>query len=293
MIITRIIGGLGNQMFQYAVARSLAYKMKTDFKMDISLFDDYPLHNYSLTVFNILENYVTKKDLRRFRVFNNRSISKLKPFLLRSLKYSFYPEKEQFSFDSEITKTIGHLYLTGYWQNPKYFEDIEEIIRKDFTIKTKPEGKNLEFLSKIQNCNSIAIHIRRGDYISDSETYKKHGDICSLAYYSKGIQMMKDKVEEPNFFVFSDEPEWAKKHLKIDCPCFFISHNNPSKGFEDLRLMRNCKHFIIANSSFSWWGAWLSNNPQKIVISPQKWLKDDSFLVKDLIPEDWIRIGSQ
>lgn len=292
MIITRIIGGLGNQMFQYAIGRNLASKMKTNLKLDVKSFDNYSLRSYGLNVFNIHENFATKKELRKFKLFDNTIAKRIKPILPDSLKYSIYLEKKEFCFDPEIYEMKGHLYLKGYWQNPKYFEDIEEIIKNEFTIKTKPKGKNQEFLLKIQKCNSVALHVRQGDFVNNLKTYKKHG-ICSLNYYKKATRIIKDKVNEPYFFVFSDNPEWCTKYLKIDSPAIFMSHNNQNKDFEDLRLMKNCKHFIIANSSFSWWGAWLSNNPQKIVIAPKKWLNINSVKTTNLIPENWIKINRE
>ena len=286
MIITKLTGGIGNQMFQYAMARAVAHLNKTGLMLDISWFDRVKTHTrreYSLGNFNI------SGELFKSGIFH-RILFKIS-FLenLRSPQKRYYiKEKQIFHFDPEVFKISENVYLDGYWQNEKYFKDTEEIIRKEFTLKN-PFNKTIsEIAEKISEANSISLHIRRGDYIEDKITNQLHG-VCSLGYYSKAIDRILEKVSKPSFFIFSDDIEWVKNNLKLNYSTVFVS-DNPIKDSEELILMSKCKHNIIANSSFSWWGAWLNQNPQKIVIAPKQWFKDSSIQTDDLIPYSWQKI---
>ncbi|OGM91147.1 hypothetical protein A2999_01225 [Candidatus Wolfebacteria bacterium RIFCSPLOWO2_01_FULL_38_11] len=287
MIITKLTGGIGNQMFQYAMARAVAEQNKVDLGIDISWFDRYKNNltprEYALDDFNI------SGKLLKTGIFY-RILSKLS-FLenIRPPQRKYYiKEKQIFHFDPEVFKISGNVYLDGYWQNEKYFKDIEEIIRKEFTLKN-PFNKIISGIAeKISETNSVSLHIRRGDYVKDKITNQLHG-VCSLDYYLNAINRILEKVSKPSFFIFSDDIEWAKNNLKLNYSTFFIS-DNLIKDSEELVLMSKCKHNIIANSSFSWWGAWLNQNPQKIVIAPKQWFKDSSIKTDDLIPDSWQRI---
>ena len=166
---------------------------------------------------------------------------------------------------------------------------MENVIKNDFTVKSKLNGKNKELLQKIKKSNSIAIHIRRGDYVTNSIVNKVHGT-CGIDYYNNAVNLMIRKINDPVFFIFSDDIKWTKDNIKTDFPTIYVSHNGPNKGYEDMRLMTQCKHFIIANSSFCWWGAWLSRNKKKIVIAPKRWFKVEGKNSSDIVPEKWIKI---
>ena len=194
-----------------------------------------------------------------------------------------------FHFYSIVLKAKDNVYIEGYWQSEKYFKDIEAVIRREFTVKNELQGKNKEVAQQILDTLSVAIHIRRGDYISNPLTAKLH-NTCSLEYYQQAINIFVGKVKDPHFFIFSDDPAWLQKNMVLQYPITHVNHNKADKDCEDLRLMSMCKHNIIANSSFSWWGAWLNNNPDKIVVAPKKWFNDDSYNTKDLLPESWIKI---
>lgn len=291
LIITKLIGGIGNQMFQYAIARSIAHTKQTDFKMDISGFESYALRKYELGNFNIVEHFANSKEIQKFK----EKKSCFSAFFRKIFPHSpnsedhYYKEKESFDYDPMVCELKGNLYLEGYWQTEKYFKNIESVIRNEFTVRTESERKNKDLLCKIKNCNAVAIHVRRGDFVTDPQTESFHGT-CSLDYYNKCVDIIAKRINKPYFFIFSDDPKWTKENLQIDFPTTYISHNAPNKEYEDLRLMHHCKHFIIANSSFSWWGAWLSRNPNKIVLAPKRWLRKEGINAKDLIPEGWIRI---
>ena len=159
------------------------------------------------------------------------------------------------------------------------------MIRKEFTVKGMPDPINESYLEKIIDCESVSVHVRRGDYVSNPTTAQVHG-FLGLEYYQKAMNTMLEKIDNPHFFVFSDDPEWTERNIKTDAPVTYIKYNG-AKNYEDLRLMSTCKHHIIANSSFSWWGAWLSPDRENIIIAPKRWFKSDKLNARDLIPEPW------
>lgn len=287
MIIVRLIGGLGNQMFQYALGRHLALKNDANLKLDISDFKNYKLRNYELNPFNISADIISKLEMMCIEKFNNTFLSKLIGMDYTLVKQKTSGKQKNLYYDESILKRRGNIYLVGSWQCEEYFKAIRDILVKDFGIKHEPDKRNKSMLEKIENSNSVCIHVRRGDYISDKKTSKVHGT-CSLEYYHNAVKIIEKKVRNPEFFVFSDDSQWIKANLKLRHPITYVNINNPEKGYEDLRLMSNCKHFIIANSSFSWWGAWLSNNPDKIICAPKKWFV--SVDEGDIVPKSWIRV---
>lgn len=292
MIIVQLIGGLGNQMFQYAMARRSAILKETDLKFDISCFKYYEDRKYDLGCFNIAGDFASDKEIYRLKGPEDKKIprkifkiiNKIKPYHKRS-----YIMERHYCFDPDILKISNNVYLEGYWQSEKYFKEIENIIRSEFKIKHRPDPANKELGSLISGSHSVSIHIRRGDYIADPDINKVHGT-CSLEYYNAAIEKIAKIIKDPHFFIFSDDTVWAENNLKIDYPTTLIKGNSGNKDYEDMRLMSFCRHNIIANSSFSWWGAWLGENPDKIVIAPKKWFNDQSINTGDLLPRSWHRI---
>lgn len=289
MVIIKLQGGLGNQMFQYALGRSLAEKNKIDFKLDLSFYNKEKnnLHrNYSLKYFNIIENIAEEDELKKTKEYRQKN--KLIYFFYRifSKKNIVYVKENFFYFGKDILKIKNNAYLDGYWQSEKYFKNIESIIKQEFTLKNKLDSRLENLVEDIKNTNSVSIHIRRGDYITNQKTNSVHGT-CSLDYYQTAIEHINNKIKNPIFFIFSDDIEWVKNNLKTEFPTFFIEGN---KDYEDLILMSYCKHNIIANSSFSWWGAWLDHNPNKIVIAPKKWFNVNNINTSDLLPNSWINL---
>ena len=291
MIITKLIGGLGNQMFQYAAGRRVSYVNNTSLKLDIAGYKNQvgiTPRKYMLHIFNIQENFASKDEIRKLKKENNFIQKVLKKIHLAFTIKSYVREKGH-GFDPNILKMSDNSYMEGYWGSEKYFKDIEDIIRKDFTFKDKPDEVNQQMIIRIRNCDSVSIHIRRGDYVNDKKTNQFHG-VCGLDYYFRAIALVVKKIRSPHFFIFSDDPQWAKQNLHLKFPCVYVDHNIGKKDYEDMRLMSYCQHNIIANSSFSWWGAWLNKNKDKIVIAPKKWFQDPSINTKDLIPSSWAKI---
>ena len=286
MVVVEVIGGLGNQMFQYAAARAVALSRDEELLLDNHLFADYELHGYGLHHFNIDNSFLENENV----AFEPLSLpQKAKAILSQKKIYHLYVE-QNLTYDGTIFG-ISHknLFLKGYFQSEKYFLRIENQLRKDFEIKSPLKKETLDLLKIIEAEDSVSLHIRRGDYVSNPEANAVHGT-CDLNYYHKAIEIIKEKIENPVFFIFSDDIEWAKENLKIDKTTHFVDFNDASTNYEDLKLMSSCQHNIIANSSFSWWGAWLNANRNKLVIAPSRWFNVDYHNSKDIIPESWMKI---
>ena len=285
MVVSRLIGGLGNQMFQYATGRSLSIVNDSELKLDVSGYKSYTLHNgFELDLFNIRAGVATDDEVSslvnvRSRLF--RFISKK----LRLKNKSHFFEKS-FSYDPNFFNIKHSVYIDGYWQSYKYFESIDSQLRAELTPKNALSGFNLDVSQQIAKVNAVSLHIRRGDYVSNQATNKVHG-FLGIGYYEKAIQIISNKVSEPYFFVFSDDIAWARENLQLTNKVRFIEHNRCQNSYEDMRLMSLCKHHIIANSSFSWWGAWLGQNPNKIVLYPVKWFATNDRDISTLCPPEW------
>lgn len=293
MIAVRLMGGLGNQMFQYAVARRLAEDRKTSVIMDLAFFEnpadvDTPRH-YELDCFELKPQFLLpsrrpgEPDTSYVGAKGKLLFAKHK---LEGKAWKVYRERHH-NFDPHAVELPDNSYLVGYWQTEKYFKSIRNQILKDFSIKTPATGKNKTLLKEIQNTNAISLHVRRGDYVSNTNANKFHGT-KGQDYYQKALSVILPKCKNPVIYVFSDDPEWCKKNLRFKQKTVYVEGNK--KGFEDMRLMSNCKHNILANSSFSWWGAWLNENSDKIVVAPKMWFNDPSVDTSDVIPESWVQV---
>lgn len=292
MLVSHIIGGLGNQMFQYALGRSLALALDTELRLDVSDFSGYALYQgFELDrVFDTSFQIATNDDIQKIlgwrsnkvcrKVLTRRHFS-----VLRSRRFVVEPG---FQFWPDITSVEDESYLVGYWQSEKYFSDIKDVIRSDFTFKGEMSAQNMEVAASISQCNAVSLHVRRGDYAYNQKTNSIHG-LCPLDYYRSAVSYMNERLPFPSFFIFSDDMPWVKKNLKIDFPCTYVDHNKTVESHNDMRLMSLCKHHIIANSSFSWWGAWLNARTDKVVIAPQRWFVNGGCTA-DLIPDEWISL---
>ena len=290
MIVSQIIGGLGNQLFQYSAGRALALRLGENYVIDTSSFKNYSFHNgFELAnLFNVNIQEASKSEL--INLLGYRSVSPLKKILIhpRSKIIACKP----FVFEPSLSYWSGfeHInddsYLIGNWQSEKYFKSIEAVIREDLKFKPLLSFINKKIIDDMSKSDSIAIHVRRGDYAKSKKALNIHG-LCSIQYYEFAILMMIEKLKNPKFFIFSDDIEWVKANLNIKYPHVFISHNTGNASFNDMRLMASCQHNIIANSSFSWWGAWLNPNQKKIVIAPAKWFANPLWVNNDIIPSEW------
>lgn len=292
MVIVRLSGGLGNQLFQYALGRVLSLHHGVPLKMDITLYETYKLHFYSLAPFHTVQETATSEEVRKAKLTTYSTLEArvkkiteiLKPYYKKS-----YLKEQSFAFDPNVLKASGNVYLDGYWQSEKYFKSFENKLREEFTIIPKQSGWDKKITNQIQKTNSVSLHVRRADYITNPVTYAFHG-VCTLEYYDKAIIYLAKKIKDMHIFIFSDDKKWARKALHFSYPATFVHHNGPDKNYEDLRLMSRCKHHIIANSTFSWWGAWLDNKPGKMVIAPNQWFANSKLNTSDLYPKDWIKM---
>ena len=272
MITTNIYGGLGNQMFQYACGKSLSIKNNTELGIEKTLFKNYELRDFLLDKFNTKYKAPNYSKLQRNLISNYYIRAVL--FYLNKFKifqFGLFFEKEDFKYNKKI-ESPNIKFIYGYWQSVDYFENIRKELLKDFTLKERLDTINKELMEEIRSSNSISLHVRRGDYLKMKDSENGHG-LCSLEYYDNAIKYISKEVLNPHFYVFSDDIDWVKNSLKIPFPVTFINNNykNPEK---DLILMKNCKHNITANSSFSWWGSWLNENLNKIVVMPSKWMNN-------------------
>lgn len=295
LVLIKLNGGLGNQMFQYALGHIIALKNNSQIKLDKELFkltEKSPGHtprNYELGIFDILGTTASKQDIGYFEHLS--LINKLRREL-----YLNYPKmcfERNFSFVPDIKTALPPVYLRGYFQSYKYLEGDEEAVREVFRFPEKELDKNnKDLLQRIRGTNSVSVHIRRGDYVKDEITKKFHGN-CSRDYYDQAILKIMRFEEEVEFFFFSDDIKWVENEFR-DFPIrkTFVASNPGSNSWKDMFLMTNCKHNIIANSSFSWWAAWLNRNSLKKVIAPRQWFNnpEKEQYTYDLIPNEWIRL---
>lgn len=287
MIIIKLIGGLGNQLFQYALGRRLAYDHNTALKLDLSWFQKQILRTYQLDGLNISADIASSEEIASM---THPRLSGWMGRMEQAFQQHRVVREKTLSFDPFIVqRTPRNAYLIGYWQSEKYFLDIANELRQELTYRSPPNRVNEDIMQLTLDTNSISLHVRRGDYISNPETSRILG-FSGVDYYQKCIQMLASEVTDPHFFVFSDDMEWVKSNLTINYPVLYIDHNPVNHESEDFRIMKTCKHHIIANSSFSWWAAWLASYPQKRVLAPRRWFNDESIDSQDLVPASWIRI---
>lgn len=292
MIISQLIGGLGNQMFQYAAGRARSLELGVPLRLDVSGFANYGLHQgFEIQrVFNSTAEIASEADVRsilgwQFSPHIRRIVARPGMAMFRCKGFVIEPH---FQHWQGIKNVSSDCYLVGYWQSEKYFLGATTQIREDFSFRLPMAHRNAESAQQISQVNAVSLHVRRGDYANNQKTTATHG-LCSLDYYQEAIQHIAKHVHQPHFFVFSDDIAWVKSNLTIDFPCEYVDHNQGAESYNDMRLMSLCRHHIIANSSFSWWGAWLNPSEDKIVVAPKRWFAKETN-TQDLIPESWVRL---
>jgi hypothetical protein len=290
-VAVRLEGGLGNQMFQYATAKALAIRNGADLVLDLSWFATSSERYYALTPFNITAREIGSgsKNKRISLRFLRKVVRRLTK--RTDTQWNGCPvfREKYFHFDQEVITLKAPVCLAGYFQSDKYFADCRDAIASEFTLAAPPKKTSQVVLEKIMGSNAICLHIRRGDYVTSATTNAFHGT-CSLEYYYEGLRFVCEGLSSPHCFVFSDDPGWAWANLRTELPTTIVDIHGTDEAHEDLRLMAACKHFVIANSSLSWWGAWLGNDSKKRVVAPKRWFLNTANDTKDLIPERWVRL---
>ncbi|MFY0652178.1 MAG: alpha-1,2-fucosyltransferase [Cyclobacteriaceae bacterium] len=297
MVIVRLRGGLGNQLFQYAAGKALALKHEVQLKLDLYT---YTLHKYRSFE---LDNFCTNPEIAEQSEINNLiGRFKIQRLLNKFNHYSFSDKafaQPHYHFVADFFDLPKDIYLSGYWQSEKYFEDIQDIIRAEIQPKSPIDDQNKSLIDQLNVENSVSVHIRMGDY-KNLRKYKTFFGGLGSEYYKNAIELVQSKTENPRFYFFSDNIAWCQKEFSEVDNAYFVDQNTGEKSFMDMVLMSNCQHNIIANSTFSWWGAWLNSNLDKIVIAPKNWFqskynkksvyKSQYYDTKDLLPEKWIKL---
>lgn len=289
MVVVKLREGLGNQMFQYALGRRLALKHHTRLKLDLSAYDvPNSLRRYELDCFGLEASFATVLDIglttrasSHWRFWAARAVKALRGIeVISEWGYPFQPE---------ILESPDNSYLVGYWQSEKYFKAVEPVIRKDFSFQTPVRGQNAELASAIETSEAVSVHIRRGDYVSNPWASRFLG-VLPISYYVDAVDEIARRTNKPHLFVFSDDPGWCRRNVTFPYETTYVDANPPDKAFEDMRLMTLCRYHVIANSSFSWWGAWLSPYTDKTVYAPGRWVLDPASDTSDLVPPEWVKL---
>jgi len=290
VIVVRLQGGLGNQMFQYALGRALQHRRGDELRLDVtyllgsSVFKwDVP-REYDLDVFRIQPAFACIPRLLR-RVPRRLGEAEAVP-----KRQAFVAEKE-FGFHPEILDlTAPNLYLDGYWQSESYFVEIRHELRRAFQPRMPLSPAGREMAQRIGSVNAVCVNVRRGDYITMASSRNALGFVGE-DYYRRGIDWIKAKVEDPWLLINSDDMPWCREHLKFDLPTIYLDEAYAGWKFgEQLQLMTLCKHFLIPNSTFAWWAAWLAGHDGKLVVCPRRWFSNPSISSKDLIPPCWVTL---
>lgn len=293
MIVARLLGGLGNQMFQYAFGRALASRLGAELRFDASEFASSGARRYMLDPFNVgAPQFASAAEIRGY-VHAGRIGRRLTDYWMRTKPVAArrYYKEPGFHYDPAYLQLSDDVYVDGYWQSPRYFSAIEDDLRDEFTPKRALSDHSARVLEQIQRGNAVSVHVRCGDYLSRAATSKVHG-ICGPAYYASALQQIAEQVERPRLFVFSDDLAWTRDHIRFPAGTTFVEGNGTERAFEDMWLMSRCRHQVIANSSFSWWAAWLNPSRGKIVIAPRQWFRKSGIDTRDLIPSAWVRVGA-
>lgn len=288
-LIARVTGGLGNQMFQYAATWAIAQQQNAKVAVDISCYDytHEPNRQYMLDRFAVNAPVLTRGPVSRFlyKLAGAERPGLAVPAALARgvLRIRDVREPQEYAYVPPTLPARGRVRLMGYWQSPKYFEAFADALRAQFQLRAAPTGRNLELLEQIRgSACPVSLHVRRGDYLTT-----RPGAVLSLDYYARAMHLLEQRLPAITYFIFSDDVAWAMQHLPLKRPAVAVDANGELTAEHDLRLMAACRHHIIANSSFSWWGAWLNPSADKQVISPKFWMGTQQSHYPDLYPVGW------
>lgn len=290
MIISRITSGLGNQLFQYAAARQLSLKNHTELYLDLSYYR-YQYETDTPRVFKLSHFSIPYRELQDSFVQYLSKATKLLPNRSLPPLCLFLKEKHFHVDESVLSARARCITLDGFWQSETYFRGSAEIIRRELTLSTIPSPEFNGYAAQIAGTPMpVSMHVRRGDYVNHPEFSKTFGFV-GTDYYTQALEQLKAQVDNPTLFVFSDDKEWVRQNLVLPANTVFVENSGPDSDVADLVLMSRCYHHIIANSSFSWWGAWLNPRENKLVITPKQWYKKQpTWNTKDLLPAAWLAI---
>lgn len=290
MIIVKIRGGLGNQLFQYATGVSLAAKKKVPLKLDLFGIQKNPVRKFQLQYFNIPYEEASKEEIEKIALAHPATLGeKASIFFQGRLPYYRHRviSERSNAFDPKLFLAGKDCYLQGYWQSEKYFNSVREQLLQQISLKDPMDSSLIKVMDEIRSSNSVSLHIRRGDLITDPGTFRDFG-VLPLEFYQRAVELINSKTSDPHYFVFSDDLDWAKDNLRFPGAITFVEHSSIDN--EEMILMKECRHHIVANSSFSWWGAWLGTASDKKVIAPKPWFVNPKIDPINICPDSWIRL---
>lgn len=292
MVIIRLKGGMGNQMFQYAFGRRIAQQLNTELRIDLSLLldrargEEHVYRDYDLTIFKVPHQFVVSPTILRL-LYKTKSSKVCKLTREWLAKGKHYVKEPHFEVVEQLLKQPSpNTIYEGWWQSERYFSDISEDIKNVFTFVHPLLKKSEDLMQQIKNTKAICLNVRRTDFLKVDNLNTTNKD-----YFFRAADAMAEKVKKPHFFIFSDDIAWCRTHLKLNYPTTVVGHEHKGEKFGNyMRLMKACQHFIIPNSSFAWWAVWLNEHQDKIVIAPKNWFNQKEHDTSDLVPKEWIRM---
>jgi hypothetical protein len=290
-IAVRIFGGLGNQLFQYACGRALSIEKRRELILDTSEFSHENLRAFELGNFcipgNVMQYAYTEE---------KKKIPKYHPVrAMQRIQYKFFwktfSETGLSRYNPDLIRSDRNLYLWGYWQSPRYFSKHASVIKNDLAFRLDNNAEYSDLVNTMRSTQSVAVHVRRGDYASNSNLTTRYG-LLGASYYSRAVKEVERKLHDPMFFVFSDDVSAARELMGSSSRIAYVTTTQRKSGFDDFQLMTACKNFIIANSTYSWWASYLGEKHNSVVITPDPWFNDSSIYTTDLLPSHWIKTPS-
>lgn len=304
MIISWLTGGLGNQMFQYAAGLALAEHRRTVLKLDVRWFKEDPAfeaHNrYALSCFNITEQFATDEEIDRLHGVNLTTTERWSVAIARMLRLrqhvrrmvtNGHPHRPTTTaFYPEFFQQPDHTYLAGMFQSERFFEPVANLVRLHFSLRYPPQPEVAAVAEQIRSGPSAAVHFRRGDYTRNPAFAKELG-VIGLDYYHRAVRLLRERSPNATLYIFSDDIEAVAREFQPPGPHVFVRAVKPWHPYDKIRLMSLCEHIVVANSTFSWWAAWLNPSPDKLVIAPDPWLDNSALDGRDVVPAGWTKLS--
>lgn len=288
MIIAKMSGGLGNQLFQYAAARALSQSMRTSLRLDCSWYLNIRASDTSRS-FELGTLGITVTAASLYDTFRRRVAKRLVGAGISSSRLTgmTYVSEERGAVPLLSRPWAGDVYLDGYWQDYSYAKAVRTLLLKEISPSLAALAPNAGIdMDELAETEAVAVHIRRGDYVSSASIQAKHG-VCGEQYYHQSIALMEERIPNARFLFFSDDIPWCRDHFAKIRNAIFINAQGRNSSLIEFALMQRCKHFVIANSTFSWWAAFLGQRPRSHVIAPAKWFAAESLQTANLLPPDW------
>lgn len=304
MIITSLTGGLGNQMFQYAAGLALAEHRRTVLKLDVNWYRHdpaYEAHNrYALSCLNITEQFATQEEIDRVRGVALTRTERWSVAAARALRLYRYANRHAapanshrpptFAFYPQFFDQPDPTYLNGMFQSEKFFAPVADLLRLHFSFRYPPQPEVAALAARIKSGPSAAVHFRRGDYTRNAAFSQQIG-VIGPDYYRRAIARLRERSPDATLYLFSDDIEAIAREYQPPGPHVFVRCVKPWHAYDKIRLMALCDHIAIANSTFSWWAAWLNQSPDKLVLAPDPWFAHSDHDSSDVIPTAWERLG--